>query len=150
MRKVLIPALLAIVCSISASAQKMPKAKRSNAGTTYIEQSFKTYDALQKKQHSLAELGYLEFESCELLARHLEEHGFTVERGVAGIPTAFVATFGEGKPVVGLLAEYDALPGMSQDTVSFKKPIVEGGNGHGCGHNLLGTGSVAGAVANHI
>lgn len=147
MRKVMISALLAFVCSISAFAQKMPKAKRSNAGTAYIEQSFKTYDALQKKQHSLAELGYLEFESCELLARHLEEHGFTVERGVAGIPTAFVATFGNGKPVIGLLAEYDALPGMSQDTVSYKKPLVEGGNGHGCGHNLLGTGSVAGAVA---
>lgn len=147
MRKVMISALLAFVCSISAFAQKMPKAKRSNAGTAYIEQAFKTYDALQKKQHSLAELGYLEFESCELLARHLEEHGFTVERGVAGIPTAFVATFGNGKPVIGLLAEYDALPGMSQDTVSYKKPLVEGGNGHGCGHNLLGTGSVAGAVA---
>ena len=147
MRKVMISALLALVCSFSAFAQKMPKAKRSNAGTAYIEQSFKTYDALQKKQHSLAELGYLEFESCELLARHLEEHGFTVERGVAGIPTAFVATFGNGKPVIGLLAEYDALPGMSQDTVSYKKPLVEGGNGHGCGHNLLGTGSVAGAVA---
>jgi aminobenzoyl-glutamate utilization protein B len=147
MRKVMISALLALVCSISVSAQKMPKAKRSNAGTAYIEQSFKTYDALQKKQHSLAELGYLEFESCELLARHLEEHGFTVERGVAGIPTAFVATFGNGKPVIGLLAEYDALPGMSQDTVSYKKSVVEGGNGHGCGHNLLGTGSVAGAVA---
>lgn len=147
MRKVMISVLLALVCSISVSAQKMPKAKRSNAGTAYIEQSFKTYDALQKKQHSLAELGYLEFESCELLARHLEEHGFIVERGVAGIPTAFVATFGNGKPVIGLLAEYDALPGMSQDTVSFKKPVVEGGNGHGCGHNLLGTGSVAGAVA---
>ena len=92
MRKVMISALLAFVCSISVFAQKMPKAKRSNAGTAYIEQSFKTYDALQKKQHSLAELGYLEFESCELLARHLEEHGFTVERGVAGIPTAFKAS----------------------------------------------------------
>lgn len=148
MRKMIFAAIaLSCVVSVTVSAQKMPKAKRSNAGIDYIEHSFKIYDSMQKKQHSLAELGYLEYESSEILARHLEEHGFTVKRGVAGIPTAFVASFGQGKPVIGLLAEYDALPGMSQDTVAYKKPLVEGGNGHGCGHNLLGTGSVAGAVA---
>jgi len=130
-----------------AYGKKMPKAKVSNDATNYLDASFGVYDAMQKKIHSLAELGYMEYESSSLLASHLEEHGFTVERGVAGIPTAFVASFGSGAPVIGLLAEYDALPGMSQDTVSYKKAVTEGAAGHGCGHNLLGTGSVAGAVA---
>lgn len=144
--KFLLSVLMALCC-LSVSARKIPAAKRSNPATEYISSSFRIYDSLQKKIHSLAELGYMEYESSELLASHLESHGFSVERGVAGIPTAFVATFGSGAPVIGLLAEYDALPGMSQDTVSFKKALVEGGSGHGCGHNLLGTGSVAGAVA---
>jgi aminobenzoyl-glutamate utilization protein B len=147
MKRIIFILIASLLCTMPASARRQSKAKTSNAGTRYLESSFRTYDALQKKIHSLAELGYLEYESSELLARHLEEHGFKVERGVAGIPTAFIASYGSGSPVIGLLAEYDALPGMSQDTVAFKKALVEGGSGHGCGHNLLGTGSVAGAVA---
>lgn len=146
MRTLLIIAV-SLLCCFPSSARKVSKSKMSNAGMTYIENSFGTYDVMQKKIHSFAELGYLEFKSCELLATHLESHGFKVERGVAGIPTAFVATFGSGSPVIGILAEYDALPGMSQDTVAFKKAIEPGAPGHGCGHNLLGTGSAAGAVA---
>lgn len=147
MRKVFLIIVSALICCFPGNGRKMPKAKTSNAGTQYIESAFAVYDGMQKKIHSLAELGYMEYESSALLASHLEENGFKVERGVAGIPTAFVATFGSGSPVIGVLAEYDALPGMSQDTVSFKKAVIEGGAGHGCGHNLLGTGSVAGAVA---
>jgi aminobenzoyl-glutamate utilization protein B len=147
MKKILIIALSVLLCCFQSSGRKMPKAKASNAGTEYIDASFAVYDAIQKKIHSLAELGYMEYESSRLLASHLQENGFSVDMGVAGIPTAFVATFGEGSPVIGILAEYDALPGMSQDTTAFKKALVEGGAGHGCGHNLLGTGSVAGAVA---
>lgn len=147
MKRIIFILIASILCTMPASARRQAKSKTSNAGTRYLESSFHTYDALQKKIHSLAELGYLEYESSELLARHLEENGFKVERGVAGIPTAFIASYGSGSPVIGLLAEYDALPGMSQDTVAFKKALVEGGSGHGCGHNLLGTGSVAGAVA---
>ena len=146
MRTLLVIAV-SLLCCIPSSGRKMQKAKASNAGTAYIESSFGVYDAMQKKIHSLAELGYLEYESSQLLARHLEEHGFKVDIGVAGIPTAFVATYGSGSPVIGLLAEYDALPGMSQDTVSYKSALVAGAPGHGCGHNLLGTGSAAGAVA---
>ncbi len=138
---------VSLLCCFPSSARKVDRAKTSNVGTAYIDSSFGTYDAMQKKIHSFAELGYLEFKSSELLASHLESHGFTVERGVAGIPTAFVASYGSGSPVIGILAEYDALPGMSQDTVAFKKAIEPGAPGHGCGHNLLGTGSVAGAVA---
>ena len=83
-----------------AYGKKMPKAKVSNDATKYLDASFGVYDAMQKKIHSLAELGYMEYESSSLLASHLEEHGFTVERGVAGIPTAFVASFGSGSPAL--------------------------------------------------
>ena len=95
-----------------------------------------------------AELGYVEFRSAELLASELEKHGFEVERGVAGIPTAFVATWGSGKPVVGVMGEYDALPGLSQKKmVPVKDPIEAGAPGHGCGHNIHGTSGMGGAVA---
>lgn len=93
-----------------------------------------------------SEVSLQEHQSAELLASYLEKQGFTVERGVAGMPTAFVATFGQGKPVVGLLGEYDALPGLSQAKSPTRAPVAEGGPGHGCGHNLLGTGALAAAV----
>jgi aminobenzoyl-glutamate utilization protein B len=94
-----------------------------------------------------AELGFVEFKSAKLLADELEKHGFTVERGVAGIPTAFVATWGSGKPVIGVMGEYDALPGLSQKAVPYKEPVVEGAPGHGCGHNIHGTSGLGGAIA---
>ena len=142
-------AMLAGVISLwDASAAGRKKAvAANNVGIEYLDANFKTYDRIQKAIHSFAEVGYKEYKSSALLISHLEENGFKVEKGVAGIPTAFVATFGSGSPVIGVLAEYDALPGLSQDTVGYKKPIVEGGNGHGCGHNMLGTGAVCGAVA---
>ena len=96
---------------------------------------------------SYAELAMEEYKSSELLASYLEKMGFTVARGVAGMPTAFVAVYGSGQPVIGILAEYDALPGLSQDTVPYKKPLKEGSPGHGCGHNVFGTASTAAAVA---
>src|SRR6185436_6632744 len=77
----------------------------------------------------------------------LEEYGFKVTRGIAEIPTAFVAEYGSGGPVIGILGEYDALPGVSQDRVPYRKPIVEGANGHACGHNLFGVACVAAATA---
>jgi len=94
-----------------------------------------------------AEVAMEEYKSAELLASYLEKKGFQVKRGVAEMPTAFVAVYGSGKPVIGILAEYDALPGLSQDLVSSKKPVEEGEPGHGCGHNIFGTASTAAAVA---
>jgi aminobenzoyl-glutamate utilization protein B len=95
-----------------------------------------------------SETSLKETKSAALLASVLEKEGFTVTRGVAGMPTAFVATAGSGTPVIGILAEYDALPGLSQVAgETAKKPAVEGAPGHGCGHNLLGTAAVAAAVA---
>jgi aminobenzoyl-glutamate utilization protein B len=77
----------------------------------------------------------------------LKEEGFTIETGVAGIPTAFTATFGSGTPVIGVLGEYDALPGFSQDAVPFKKDLPGNTNGHACGHHLFGSASAAAAIA---
>lgn len=97
---------------------------------------------------SYAELGLQEHKSSALLIQTLEEAGFTVEKGLAGMPTCFVATFGAGKPVVGILAEYDALPMLSQKGRSPKpEPVVPGAPGHGCGHNLMGSAATAAAIA---
>ncbi|MCD8292954.1 MAG: amidohydrolase [Prevotellaceae bacterium] len=133
-----------LVGSSSASAQKKNDIEE---GTRYLDTHFALYDSIQKQIHSLAELGYLEYKSSALLIDHLERNGFQIEKGVAGIPTAFIATYGESGPAIGLMAEYDALPGMSQDTVPYKKAREGSADGHACGHNLLGTGAVAGAVA---
>ena len=119
----------------------------SNIGLEWLNSQFNTYDKIQKEVHKLAEPGFMEYKSNEILIQHLEENGFTVERGIAGMPTAFVASFGSGKPVMAVLAELDALPGLSQDTTPNNNPMVGGGYGHGCGHNLIGTGALSAAVA---
>ena len=87
-----------------------------------------------------------EYFAAKLYTQILEEQGFEVELGIAGINTAFRATWGSGKPVLGFLAEYDALPGMSQKVCTHKDPVVEGANGHGCAHNLIGCGVIGGAL----
>jgi len=93
------------------------------------------------------EIAYQEFKSSRLQADYLEKEGFSITWEVGGLNTAFVADWGKGKPVLGFIGEYDALPGLSQKLQPTKEAIEEGGNGHGCGHNLLGTGAVASAVA---
>jgi aminobenzoyl-glutamate utilization protein B len=94
-----------------------------------------------------AEVGYQEAKSSALLQEELRQAGFRVEAGVAEMPTAFVATVGAGTPVVAILAEFDALPGLSQDAVPERKPLVAEGAGHACGHHLFGTASTAAAIA---
>lgn len=96
---------------------------------------------------NLAEPGYQEVESSRLLADALEKAGFKVERGVAQIPTAFTATFGEGAPVIAILGEYDALPGLSQAAVPEQMPRERMNYGHGCGHHLFGAASASAAIA---
>ncbi|MBQ7903952.1 MAG: amidohydrolase [Oscillospiraceae bacterium] len=94
------------------------------------------------------ELGFLEFKSAKTLMDALEEQGFKVEKGLAGIETAFKGTWGSGKPVIAFLGEFDALPSLSQQaSCNVKNPVEEGGNGHGCGHCNLGAGSMAAATA---
>ena len=123
MRRTIIIITAFLLCCLPGEGRKMPKAKTANAGTEYLDASFSVYDSMQKKIHSLAELGYMEYESSALLASHLKDNGFKVEEGVAGIPTAFVATFGSGsrssKVVTVMAADIICLepvlwPGQSQ------------------------------------
>ncbi len=105
---------------------------------------------LAKEIWEYAELSYEEVRSSAAMIKALEEEGFVIEKGIADMPTAFTATFtcGTGKPVMGLLAEFDALAGLSQCAASpVQKAVENGGAGHGCGHNLLGAGCFAAAVA---
>jgi aminobenzoyl-glutamate utilization protein B len=113
----------------------------------WIQTNQNKFIELSNRVWDFSELGFTEVNSSDLLARALEQAGFTVQRGLADIPTAFVASFGEGKPVIAILGEYDALPGLSQECLPYRKPRQEGGNGHGCGHNLLGVASLAAAMA---
>ena len=94
-----------------------------------------------------AEIAFQETVSSETLIAYAQANGFDVEVGVAETPTAFVATYGSGRPIIGILGEFDALPGISQKTVPEKTPLKAGAAGHGCGHNLFGTASLGAAVA---
>ncbi|MDF9795418.1 aminobenzoyl-glutamate utilization protein B [Catalinimonas alkaloidigena] len=113
----------------------------------YIDEHKSTYGDMAQKIWEYAEVGYQEEKSVALLQQHLQEEGFEVTAGVADIPTAFTASYGSGAPVIAILGEYDALPGLSQAAVPQREVMVEGGAGHGCGHNLFGSGSAAAAVA---
>jgi len=103
--------------------------------------------AVNRRVWELAEPGMLEYRSAAYLTGVLEDAGFVVERGVAGMPTAFTGTFGEGEPRIGILAEYDALGGLSQNPVPRRDVRVSGAAGHGCGHSLFAGGSVGAALA---
>ena len=94
-----------------------------------------------------AETALRETRSSKVLADYAEKQGFEVKRGVAGMPTAFIASYGQGRPIIGILGEYDALPGISQKAQSVKEALEAGSAGHGCGHNLFGTASLGAAVA---
>ena len=94
-----------------------------------------------------AELSLQEYRSAALYEQVLEEEGFTVEKGICGIETAFSSSFGSGRPVIGILGEYDALSGLSQAGYAIKEtPLAPGAPGHGCGHNLLGAGALGAAL----
>jgi aminobenzoyl-glutamate utilization protein B len=94
-----------------------------------------------------AETALRETRSAAALADYAEQQGFKVERGVAGMPTAFVASYGSGRPVIGIMGEYDALPGVSQTASPVQQPLQAGAAGHGCGHNLFGPASLGAALA---
>ena len=101
-----------------------------------------------KQIWEFAELSLMEYKSMDLYCKILEENGFEVEKELCDVPTAFSGSFGSGKPVIGILAEYDALSGLSQKAASVEKEeIIAGGTGHGCGHNMLGAGSLAAVFA---
>jgi aminobenzoyl-glutamate utilization protein B len=133
--------LLAALSANPASAQ-MSKADVAS----YLEVREARFTDIAMQIWDLAEVGYMEEKSSALLAGELEAHGFKVTRGVAGIPTAFVAEYGSGKPVIGILGEFDALPGINQDRVPERQPIEGKQAGHACGHHLFGTASSAAAM----
>lgn len=125
--------------------QKMSKDKKAVIASVenHKEQLIKISDSIW----ALAETAFEETESSRILADYAEKNGLTVTRGVANIPTAFTATYGSGKPVISILGEFDALPGISQKASPVKSPLKEGAAGHGCGHNMFGTASLGAAIA---
>ena len=136
--------LLSIVFATTVGAQT-PDTHR--ALVQAIDARAQHYGDMSRQIWELAELGYHETKSATLLREELRAAGFRIEEGVAGMPTAFVATWGSGKPVIGVMGEFDALPGLSQENVPEQKPRTVGGAGHGCGHNLFGVASLAAAIA---
>ena len=129
----------------------VPTVGRAQQGKEYvrkaIEDQASAYSDVAMQIWNLAELGYQEEKSSGLLQEQLREAGFELTAGVAAIPTAFVATYGSGRPVIAILAEFDALPGMSQAVAPYRQPAVEEAAGHACGHHLFGTASTAAAIA---
>jgi aminobenzoyl-glutamate utilization protein B len=121
--------------------------RKKQAAAASIEAQRAELIALADQVWGFAETALKETRSAALLADHAEKQGFRVERGLVGMPTAFVASYGEGRPVIAVLGEYDALPGLSQRAVSERSPLRAGAAGHGCGHNLFGAASLGAAVA---
>jgi aminobenzoyl-glutamate utilization protein B len=132
-----------------ALTQELTPAKKT--AVAWIDENKATYEEIAKYIWDNPELSLVEFKSSAKLQEYLSHNGFKIEKGVAGMPTAFVATWGSGKPVIGFLAEFDALPNLSQESgVATQKSIIPGGPGHGCGHNIFGTSSATAAIATKV
>lgn len=147
MRK--ITSLLAFALLIVPSAGQSQKDPSENkvAIISSVDNHKKELIDLSNQIWKYAEIGLNEYRSAGILADYAQAQGFIVKRGVAGLPTAFIASYGTGKPVIGVLGEYDALPNLSQKAIPQKEPIQDGAPGHGCGHNLLGVGGLGAALA---
>ncbi|WP_228237458.1 amidohydrolase [Allomuricauda sp. M10] len=137
--------LLLGLLSLNLAAQKMTKDK--NEVVASVEKHKENLIQISDSIWALAETAFEESISAELLADYAEKNGMTVTRGVANIPTAFIATYGSGQPVISVLGEFDALPGLSQNSVPNKDPRIPGAPGHGCGHNMFGAASLGAAIA---
>lgn len=153
MKRILLLAL--VLMGLQVVAQKKAKLDPATQQVNAIKEAAlaalsSAYEADKKTALQIweyAEVGYKEVKSAALHVQHLKDAGFTVETGVAGIPTAFVATYGSGSPAIGILAEYDALPGINQSASAERDPIVGKNAGHACGHHLFGTASVSAGIA---
>lgn len=143
MRTLAIVALVALAISAEPSAQSDPRA----ATAAWVDANGDLLKRINRNIWTWAETGLEETKSSKELQDALRANGFTVEAGVAGMPTAFVATFGTGTPLIGILAEFDALPGLSQDATAERKARPEVEAGHGCGHSVFGTASTGAAIA---
>ena len=144
------PSLIRILASIATGLGLVNRASAQTTKPEIIAQIQATkapYEEIALKIWGYAEVGYQETKSSALLQAQLAKEGFKVEAGVAGIPTAFVASYGSGHPIIGIMGEFDALPGVSQAAVPERKPIEGQIAGHACGHHVFGAGSAAAAVA---
>jgi aminobenzoyl-glutamate utilization protein B len=121
--------------------------KKKQEAVASIEKHKGELTSLSDQIWAFAETALRETRSSKVLADYAEKQGFEVKRGVAGMPTAFVASYGQGRPIIGILGEYDALPGISQKAAPVKEAYQAGAAGHGCGHNLFGAASLGAAVA---
>ncbi len=137
---------IALMTLITALAHGQERLSARQALLDRMDSRAGLYGEISRRLWEFAEVGYKETRSSELLKSELRSAGFRIEDYVGGMPTAFTATWGEGKPVIAILGEYDALPGLSQAAAPGRKPLVEGAPGHGCGHNLLGTASAFAAI----
>ena len=141
--------LLSIVFVIGSTfllnSQSVNKLKKDLLNS--IEEKTLELTSLSDNIWEAAEVAFREDKSAEYLIEYAEANGLTIERGLAGMPTAFTASYGKGKPVIGIIGEFDALPGLSQTTAPYRDELIEGGAGHGCGHNLFGTASLGAAIA---
>ncbi len=136
---------LCLLTSFGINAQKLSSSKKAIIAS--VEAHKENLILLSDSIWGYAETAFNESRSAEVLAAYAEKNGLKVTRGVANIPTAFTATYGSGKPVISVLGEFDALPGLSQKTEPSKNPINNGAPGHGCGHNLFGAASLGAAIA---
>ncbi len=144
-RLALLGLIVLVAPAMSVTAQPAPTAKKH--ALALVQKQHSDLVAMSDRIWELAETALREEQSAKVLADYAEAKGFRVERGVAGLPTAFVASYGEGRPVIAIMGEYDALPGISQKASAVKEPLREGAAGHGCGHNLFGAASLGAAVA---
>ena len=144
LRLPLLCSLVLFLCTC-ALAQNLPADKQRVVAS--VESRNDRLVALSDKIWAAAETAFEETQSAKLLADFAEGEGMRVRRGVSEMPTAFIAEYGNGKPIIGILGEFDALPGLSQKTKPTKDPLKAGAAGHGCGHNLFGVGSLAAALA---
>ena len=125
----------------------LPNLAEKKIAVASVESQMQDLTTLSDEIWRFAETALKETKSSKVLADYAEQKGFKVERGVAEMPTAFIASYGEGRPIIGILGEYDALPGISQKASPVKEALVPGAPGHGCGHNLFGVASLGAAVA---
>ncbi|MDH3546827.1 MAG: amidohydrolase [Gammaproteobacteria bacterium] len=138
-------ALLLVLAAVSAAAQSTDNAALKHSAVAAIDEQRAVMVEMSDAIWGYAETALDETLSAKRLADYAESQGFNVERGVAGMPTAFIASYGEGRPIVGILGEYDALPRLSQSTAPTRNAVVADAPGHGCGHNLFGVASLAAA-----
>lgn len=134
-----------LLSTLTHAQKKLSKIKKEAVASVNRHQA--SLIKLSDEVWANAETALKEYKSTKILADYAEKQGFKVERAVAGMPTAFIASYGSGKPIIGVLGEFDALPGISQKAISSKEALNDGEAGHGCGHNLLGAGGLGAAIA---